>query len=315
MQERIVQSREGVPESEEGVNMEKEKQGPLDSRDKPVGLFEMLRRELKLRNYSYKTISAYSSSLRGLVRYFAPRHPRDLTSEDIRDYLIHLIDEKSINASTINQILNALRFVYVELYKQPFVLGEIRRPKMHKHLPVILSQEEVGRIFAVITNRKHLCLLMVTYSGGLRVSEVVRLRPEDIDEGRMMIHVRKAKGQKDRYTLLGRATLFELKKYLSETGRTDWLFPGNREAGYLSKESAQKIFKAAVRKAGIAKSVSIHTLRHSFATHLLESGVDLRYIQELLGHSSSRTTEIYTHVSNKVMGKIVNPIDRLPTGI
>jgi len=124
---------------------------------------------------------------------------------------------------------------------------------------------------------------MVTYSAGLRVSEVIRLKPKDIDEARMLIHVRKAKGQKDRYTLLGKAALAKLKKYWEQCFPVSWAFPGDREAGYLSKESAQKVFKAAAKKAGITKDVSIHSLRHSFATHLLESGVDLRYIQELLG--------------------------------
>ncbi len=277
------------------------------------GLFEVLREELRLRNYSHKTIGPYSSSLRGFVKYFAPRHPRELSSEDIRNYLLHLIEDRRIAASTANQILNALRFLYVELYKRPFVLGAVPRPKRPKQLPVVLSMEEVQRVFRVVKNSKHRCLLMVTYSGGLRVSEVVKLRREDIDESRMLIHIRKAKGQKDRYTLLGKTTLAELKEYWGERAPTDCVFPGDREGGYLSTESAQKVFKAAVAKAGIAKSVSIHCLRHSFATHLLESGVDLRYIQELLGHRSSRTTEIYTHVSRRVMGQIVNPIDRLPS--
>lgn len=127
----------------------------------------------------------------------------------------------------------------------------------------------------------------------------------------MLIHVRKGKGQKDRYTLPGKSALAALKRYWKESPPSEWVFPGDREAGYLSIESTQKIFKQAAKKAGIAKKVSIHTLRHSFATHLLESGVDLRYIQELLGHSNSRTTQIYTHVSNRVMGQIVNPIDTM----
>ncbi len=275
------------------------------------GLFEVLRKELRLRNYSHKTISAYSSSIRGLARYFRPRHPRELSSAEIRGYLLHLMDDEHVAASTINQILNALRFLYVELYKKPFILGEVPRPKKARQLPVVLSLEEVQQLFKVVGNPKHRCLLMVTYSGGLRVSEVVKMKREDIDETRMLIHIHKAKGQKDRYTLLGKATLVELKKYLAGCPVSEWVFPGERESGYLSAESAQKIFKSAARKAGIVKSVSIHCLRHSFATHLLESGVDLRYIQELLGHSSSRTTEIYTHVSKRVIGQIVNPIDKL----
>jgi site-specific recombinase XerD len=276
-----------------------------------VGLFEVLRQELTLRNYSHKTISAYTSSLRRFAAYFAPRHPRELLATDIRKYLLHLIEDEKMAASTINQVLNALRFLYVELYKKPFVVGPIPRPKKPKRLLVVLSLEEVRRIFRVVRNPKHRCLLMVTYSGGLRVSEVIRLKPEDIDETRMLIYVRQGKRQKDRYTLLGKATLVELKKYWKQFPPEDWVFPGDRESGYLSRESAQKIFKGAARKAGITKLVSIHSLRHSFATHLLEAGVDLRYIQELLGHASSKTTEIYTHVSNRVMGQIANPIDKI----
>jgi site-specific recombinase XerD len=274
-------------------------------------LFEVLRQELKLRNYSNKTLTSYRSHLRSFVKYFAPRHPRELSNEDIRNYLLNLMEVKRYNAGSVNQALNAIRFLYVELYKRPLVLGGISRPKRPKKLPVVLSMEEVQRVLNVVVNLKHRCLLMVTYSSGLRVSEVVRLKPEDVDGERMLIHVHKAKGQKDRYTLLGSATLKELRRYWKESHPGTWLFPGKRESGYLSEESAEKIFKDAAFKAGIRKKVSIHTLRHTFATHLLESGVDLRYIQELLGHASSKTTEIYTHVSQKSIGQIVNPIDKL----
>jgi site-specific recombinase XerD len=274
-------------------------------------LFEVLRQELKLRNYSPKTIKSYRSHLRSFVAHFAPQHPRELSNEDIRRYLLNLIEVKKFSAGSVNQVLNALRFLYVELYKRPLVLGDIPRPKKSKKLPVVLSQAEVQRILNVVKNLKHRCLLMITYSGGLRVGEVVRLKPEDIDGERMLIHVQNAKGKKDRYTLLGNATLDELREYWKAYHPGKWLFAGQREGGYLSEESAQKIFKAAVAVAGIRKKVSIHTLRHSFATHLLESGVDLRYIQELLGHASSKTTEIYTHVSQRTIGQIVNPIDKL----
>ena len=190
-------------------------------------------------------------------------------------------------------------------------LGDIHRPRRHRKLPVVLSLEEVRRILSVIKNLKHRCLLMVTYSGGLRVGEVVRLRVEDIDGKRKLVHVHFAKGQKERYTLLGDATLNELREYWRECHPAKWLFPSTRECGYLSEQSAENVFKEAAAKAGIVKRVSIHTLRHSFATHLLESGVDLRYIQELLGHASSKTTEIYTHVSSRAIEQIVNPIDKL----
>ncbi len=277
------------------------------------GLFEVFRRELKIRNYSNKTIKSYRSHLRSFVRHFSPRHPRDLTDEDIRSYMLHLVESEGISAGSLNQVLNALRFLYVELYKRPMVLGDIRRPRRVRKLPTVLSEEEVRRVLKVVKNLKHRCLLMVIYSGGLRVSEAVQLKPEDIDGKRRTIHVVFAKGQKERYTLIGEATLEELRKYWRESRPTRWLFPGSRDCGYLSVQSAEKIFKDAAAKAGIRKKVSIHTLRHSFATHLLEAGVDIRYIQELLGHASAKTTEIYTHVSSGAIQKIVNPIDRLFT--
>ncbi len=279
--------------------------------DQGKGLLEVLEDELRLRNYSYKTIKAYRSHLRSFVKYFSPRDPRELSSDDIRNYLLDLIDVERISAGSVNQVLNAMRFLYVELYKRPLVLGNIPRPKRSKKLPVVLSQEEVQKLIGGVRNLKHRCLLMVTYSGGLRVSEVTHLKVEDIDGGRKVIHVRAAKGKKERYTLLGDATLEELRKYWRACRPMKWLFPGQSESGYLSVQSAEKIFKAAVARVGIIKNVSIHSLRHSFATHLLEAGVDLRYIQELLGHSSSKTTEIYTHVTKRAIGQIANPIDKL----
>lgn len=152
---------------------------------------------------------------------------------------------------------------------------------------------------------------MVTYSDGLRVSEAVHLKVADIDGGRKMIHVGFAKGRKERYTRLGDATLEELRNYWKESRPKEWLFPGKRDCGYMSVQSAEKIFKAAAARAGIVKKVSIHALRHSFATHLLEAGVDIRYIQELLGHASAKTTEICTHVSSRAIEHIVNPIDKI----
>lgn len=152
---------------------------------------------------------------------------------------------------------------------------------------------------------------MVTYAGGLRVGEVVRLRLEDVDFGRNLIHVKGGKGRKDRYTILGRAAQTAIKLYFNEYSPREWLFPGENPARYLSERTAQEVFEKAVRIAGIQKKVTYHTLRHSFATHLLEAGVDLRYIQELLGHSSSKTTEIYTHVSQRKVAEIRSPLDTL----
>jgi len=275
-----------------------------------IDFYEKVSEELRLRNYSNKTIKSYTSCLRNFVKYFHPKHPREITNEGIKKYLLHLMDEKKWKASTVNQAFNALRFLYVELYKMPFVIGSIQRPKKEKKLPNVLSQEEVLKIFSCVDNLKHKTLLMLIYSAGLRVGESVRLKVSDIDGQRKMIHLREAKGKKDRYTLLSDAALEALRNYYKEYKPKEYLFEGQGTGTHLAERSIQNVFQRAIKAAGIRKEISLHGLRHSFATHLLESGVDLRYIQELLGHNSSKTTEIYTHVSKKSLGKIVNPLDQ-----
>lgn len=275
-----------------------------------AGLFETVRREMRLRNYSHKTVKAYLSCLRSFVRYFRPRHPRELTEEDIREYLLNLLEHKSLAAGTVNQVFNALRFLYVELYQKPFTIGTIPRPRKPKQLPTILTQQEALSVLDSVRNLKHKTILMVIYSGGLRVGEAVRLKVQDIDGERKLIHLRNAKGKKDRYTLLSEAALWQLREYYKLYKPTEYLFEGGNGRSHLAERSVQHIFERAVESAGVRKAVSVHTLRHSFATHLLERGTDLRYIQEILGHRSSKTTEIYTQVSNKVLGKIVNPLDQ-----
>lgn len=188
---------------------------------------------------------------------------------------------------------------------------EIPQPKLERTLPVVPSPEEVARILEALKNPKHRAILMLVYAAGLRVGEVVRLKPEDIDSDRMLIHVRQAKGRKDRYVMLSPVALEVLEDYwkLDRPGR--WLFPGGRPGRHLTERSVQKVLKRAVAKAGIRKRITVHSLRHAFATHLLESGTDVRYIQKLLGHKSTRTTEIYTKVSKRSLQAIRSPLDRL----
>jgi integrase/recombinase XerD len=270
---------------------------------------DVLAQELRLRNYSPKTIKAYKSCIRSFARYIAPKHPREATEEDIRKFLLYQISEKKLSAATVNQIYNALRFLYAELYKKPFVIGSLPRPKKERKLPTVLSQEEVLTILSCTENLKHRALLTLIYSAGLRVGESVRLKISDIDSERKMIHLRNAKGKKDRYTLLSDTALETLREYYKQYKPNDYLFGGADGRSHLSERSVQHVFEHAREAAGIHKPISVHGLRHSFATHLLESGVDLRYIQEILGHNSSKTTEIYTHVSKKTLGKIINPLD------
>jgi integrase/recombinase XerD len=283
----------------------------METDAKKPGFFETIRQEMRLRNYSPKTIKAYISCLRSFVRWLAPVHPRDVESGRIKAYLLYLVEERGFSASSINQAINALRFLYVDLYRVTFEVGEIPRPKKERKLPVVLSQDEVLRIFEQVENRKHRAVLMLLYSAGLRVGEVVRLRLEDIDEGRKLIHLRGAKGKKDRYTLLSEVALAVVQEYCREYMPREFLFEGMPGRRHYSERSVQQVFERALERSGIRKSASVHTLRHSFATHLLESGTDLRFIQELLGHASSRTTEIYTHVSGRKLGEIESPLDRV----
>ena len=277
------------------------------------GFYETVRREMRLRNYSHKTIKSYLSCLRNFVTHVKPKHPREVDDSEIKNYLLHLIEKENFAASTVNQVFNALRFLYVDLYDKPFVIGKLPRPLKEKKLPDVLNEEEMLRIFRSVPNLKHRTMLMLTYASGLRVGEVVSLKVEDFDAERNMIHIRCAKGKKDRYTLLPISLREILHRYWQEysLGKSGWLFPGAKPNYHLAARSIQHVFERAVQQAGISKPVSMHTLRHSFATHLLEQGTDLRSIQELLGHESLKTTEIYTHVSKKTIGKIKSPLDSM----
>jgi integrase/recombinase XerD len=283
----------------------------LESYLKSIVDLERARRELRLRNYSHKTIKSYLSCLRIFVDFFRPRHVRELVESDIRRYLLYLIEKRQLASSSVNQTINAIQFLYHEVYRQPVTMRGIPRPKRSKRLPVPLSRQELKRLFDAKSNIKHKALLMLAYSGGLRVGEVVALRPEDVDSDRMMLRIRGGKGAKDRYTLLGNAALETLRRYWRKDRPTRWLFPGQKPDRHLSVRSAEEIFEDACRAAGITKHATFHSLRHSFASHLLEDGVDLRAIQELMGHVSLKTTEVYLHVTKRRIQQIHSPVDRL----
>jgi integrase/recombinase XerD len=278
-----------------------------------TGFYDTVKRELRLRNYSHKTIKSYISNLRSFVKYIHPVHPRDVNENTIKNYLLYLIEEKMFTAGTVNQAFSALRFLYVDLYEKPFVIGKLPRPLKEKKLPDVLNEEEVIRIFREVHNLKHRTMLMLAYASGLRVSELVRLRIEDIYGKRGLIHIRDAKGKKDRFTLFPESLREQLLAYWKayKLGTSGWLFPGDAANKHLAARSIQAVLKRAIIAGGITKPVSIHSLRHSFATHLLEHGTDLRYIQALLGHQSVRTTEVYTHVSTKSIGQVRSPLDFL----
>ncbi|NKB71379.1 MAG: tyrosine-type recombinase/integrase [Candidatus Latescibacteria bacterium] len=267
--------------------------------------------EMKLLGYSPRTRKSYRNHLLQFKRYFKDRVLSEVGADEIRQYLLQLLDSKQASQAYYNQAINAIKLLYGKVLKRPKEIEAIQRPRKERRLPVVLSREAVERMLDKVGNLKHRTLLIVMYSGGLRVGEIVRLRLEDIDFDRKMIHVRRGKGRKDRYTLLSELSVALVRSYIREYQPVTWLFPGARPGRHLTETSVQKVVRAARIKAGIPQQATSHTLRHSFATHLLDAGVDLRYIQELLGHSSPKTTEIYTHVSRKDLGRIQSPADLL----
>ena len=271
---------------------------------------EQMTMDMELKGFASKTQEAYLAGVRGFVRYFG-QSPDLLGEMDIRKYLHHLIKERNLSQSTINQSYSAVKFFYQTTLQREWNALRIPRIKGKKKLPVVFSLQEVGELLAVVSNLKHRAILTTIYSGGLRVSEAAHLKVTDIDSHRMMIRVDQAKGNKDRYTLLARRALFALRKYWEVYRPVNWLFPGNLPDRPVSDRSIQKVLYNAVEKARIQKPASVHTLRHSFATHLAEAGVSLRCIQELLGHTSIRTTSVYLHVAKMDLARIVNPLDLL----
>jgi site-specific recombinase XerD len=228
---------------------------------------------------------------------FCGRSPEKLGAEDVRRYLVHLVHERGLSRSQYVLNLNALRHLYHVTLERPGRLDGLPCPRRQQKLPVVLSRDEVRRLFSVVTNLKHRALFMVAYDAGLRLSEILNLHPEDIDSRRMVIRVRQGKGHKDRYGRLTPGLLELLREYWRADRPRTWLFPGAKPNKRYDMATPGKILKKACRKAGITKRVSMHVLRHSFGTHLLEAGTNLRVIQLLLGHGSIKTTAVYTHVS------------------
>lgn len=266
--------------------------------------------KLKELRYSPHTIASYTDLFEEFINHFEHDRLEDISEEMITDFLRYLVNERKISTSYQNQSINAIKFYYERVLGGTRKVYLIDRPREEKYLPEVLSQEEVTAILNATENLKHKAILMTIYSAGLRISEAVNLKIRDIDSQRMQIRVQQGKGKKDRYTLLGKKTLEILRQYFAEYKPKDWMFEGAKGEQY-SDRSIQLILKKAVIKTGIKKHITVHTLRHSFATHLLEAGTDLRYIQSLLGHGSTKTTEIYTHITTKGFDQIINPLDNL----
>jgi site-specific recombinase XerD len=266
--------------------------------------------DMKLRNYAPRTITVYVERVATFAKHFG-KSPERLGATEVRAYLLFLVQEKHASWSYYEQALAALRFLYRTTLGKKWVLDGLVSPRKQKTLPVVLSPDEVARFFEAVTSLKHRAILMTAYAAGLRVSEVVSLRVDDIDSRRMVIRIRQAKGRKDRYVMLSPRLLAILREYWKEVRPTQLLFPGNVPDRPITPRTVQKACRDAQETAGLSKRVRVHTLRHSFATHLLEGGTDIRIIQILLGHRSLRTTAVYTHVSTATLEATQSPLDRL----
>ena len=268
---------------------------------------------LALRGYSVRTRKVYLAHLRSFFEWCGDGTPQ-LPDDPVADghaYLVELVERRRVSRSYHNQAVSALRFMCESVLGQPLLGARIPRPKREQRLPEVLSPEEVAAILKRARNLKHRALLMILYSAGLRVGEVVRLRPPDLDIQRGLVRVRSGKGGKDRYTLLAQRAVEAVSLYVDACPPGDWLFPGGKTGRHLTTRSVQRIVKHVAAAAGITKEVTTHTLRHSFATHLLEGGTNLRVIQELLGHASVRTTQVYTHVAKYALESVRSPLDNL----
>ena len=273
----------------------------------PEGYLELLERK----RYSPSTIKTYRAYFSDFMEYHKGRNIDRLKVADINKYILYLVNEKKISVSQQNMRINAIKFYYEQVKGgQRQYYGGITHAKEYKSLPEVLSRNEVARILACLSNRKHRCMISLIYSAGLRRSELLNLTPKDIISERMLVRIM-GKGRKCRYSLLSEKLLKDLREYFKEYRPQKWLFEGETPGEQYSASALVKILKEAASRAGIKHRVHVHMLRHSFATHLLEQGTDLRTIQELLGHNDIKTTSIYLHVTSAHKSSIPNPLDSL----
>jgi site-specific recombinase XerD len=266
--------------------------------------------DLRIRNYAERTQGIYVHRVAEMARHFK-RSPEKLTKEEVRDYLRELKEVRRVSRSAFAQVIGALRFLYKVTLDRPDMVPYLPYPRLKRRHPVVLSAEEVVRLLRATRNLKHRTVAMVLYGAGLRITEALALELRDVDSARMVLTVRHGKGDRDRQVVLSSVLLEGLRVYWRAYRPSRWLFPGQKTDQPLGPSTIQRAVKAARLKAGIAKPVSPHTLRHSYATHLMEAGTDLRVIQTLLGHGSLRTTAIYTHVARERLRATRSPLDAL----
>jgi len=267
-------------------------------------------REMEIRNYSARTISCYVSMLANAAKYFH-LSPDKLTIEQIKDYLHYCTKERGLSVSTINQTINAFRILFQDVLGMDWEKIKIKRPRKNKHLPDILSKEEIAKMLRSTINSKHKAIIAVLYSSGIRREEFINLKISDIDSDRMLIRVRNGKGNKSRDTLLAHSTLEILRTYYCQYHPKEYLFESFRPGVAYSTTSVKNVVQRAAQRAGVTKHICIHSLRHTFATHLLEQGVNLKVIQKLLGHTSMHSTAIYLHLAKADFKNVQSPIDQI----
>ena len=272
-------------------------------------LRDRMREDLILKAYSPHTQEGYLRCAQQFAKHHM-RPPEEMGEREIRDFLFHLAQERKVSAFTQDQYVNALKFLYSVTLKRPEVVKDIPHPKRPKVLPVILSPEEVLSFFERVRSVKYKAIIATAYAAGLRISEACALRITDIDSQRMRIHIRLGKGKKDRYVMLGESLLALLREYYKAARpEGEYLFPGQKPGTHLSTASVSRVVWRVNREAGFSKKATMHTFRHCFATHLMEAGTDIRVLQVLLGHSSIKTTLRYTHITDRLIGKLASPLD------
>lgn len=272
--------------------------------------FRLYVEQLELKAYSQHTKTIYVSEFLHLLKLLKSHNINKLTPNRLRDYFLYCVQVEKMKERKMNGKINAIKFYFEKVLHHEKMFFNIPRPKKPQTLPKMLSKTDIKKIFNCVTNKKHLLMLKLSYGMGLRVSEVIALKISHIDSQRMQVLIAGAKGKKDRYVNLPESALELLRSYYKAYKPKDWLFEGQYGNQYTTS-SVQKVFKRSMQKAGINKNIGIHGLRHSYATHLLEAGADLRFIQELLGHHSIKTTQIYTHVSNTSIQNVKSPLDVL----
>jgi len=277
-------------------------------------LREQMMKDLQLKGITPRTQKRYLREIGMMADYF-DKPLEELGEKEVKDYLVHMLESRKLSRGTYRGYVAGIKFLYKTTLNREEVVEKIKYPKAKKTLPVVLDLAEVRTMLSVMENLKHRALLTITYSAGLRVSEAAKLKVTDIDSKRMMVRVQQGKGRKDRYSILSQAALEVLRQYWRQYRPKDWLFEGQKDGTSLCYTSIRNIFVEAKKRAGIIKPASVHTLRHSFATHLIEAGTSLHHVQLLLGHRSATTTTVYLHVSKTNLAQVTSPLDSIPEDI